>query len=130
MSDWKGWIGLPPEDISLITGLPTKEQAEQLDASNIELLKGLKGMTNLAQEMKLLADVTAKEQTRIRMEFVKEEVDQILKDIKDSASKGKYRIHYKTEYNGDVLKSLRDKGFTVNTLNKGATGYSWSVSWE
>lgn len=87
-------------------------------------------MTNIALEMKLLADTASKEQARIRMAFVKEEVDQILKDIKDKASKGRYDIYYKTEYNGDVLKSLRDKGFTTNTLNKGATGCSWSVSWE
>ena len=87
-------------------------------------------MSNLAQEMKLLADIFIKEQTHIRMEKVKEEVDQILEEIKDKASKGFYNIYYKTDYNEDILKSLRDKGFTTNTMNKGATGHCWSVSWE
>lgn len=36
MSDWKGWIGLPPEDISLITGLPILQQAKSINDSIVK----------------------------------------------------------------------------------------------
>ena len=87
-------------------------------------------MTNIAQEMKILADETMALRKKEREALIKEEVDQILTEIKVAAKEGKYSVYYHEEYNAYIFQSLRDKGFTTNTLNKGATGYSWSVSWK